>query len=104
VDGVRVVGSMDATVKKVAVLGGDGNKYITNAKFSGADAYVTGDLYFHVAHDAMAMGLNVVDPGHHVEKVMRQGVTRVLNSLFDAKNFECEVFDSKVDTNPFTFM
>ncbi|SDC45780.1 dinuclear metal center protein, YbgI/SA1388 family [Priestia aryabhattai B8W22] len=104
VDGVRVVGSMDATVKKVAVLGGDGNKYITNAKFSGADAYVTGDLYFHVAHDAMAMGLNVVDPGHHVEKVMRQGVTRVLNSLFDVKNFECEVFDSKIDTNPFTFM
>ena len=38
---------------KVAVLGGDGNKYINQAKFKGADVYVTGDMYYHVAHDAM---------------------------------------------------
>ncbi|WP_110111367.1 Nif3-like dinuclear metal center hexameric protein [Bacillus sp. CGMCC 1.16541] len=104
VDGVRVVGDLDDKVRKVAVLGGDGNKYITNAKFQGADTYVTGDLYFHVAHDAMMMGLNVVDPGHHVEKVMRQGVVRVLENIFKEKNFDCTIFASEVDTNPFTFM
>ena len=31
-EGVRVVGDLDAPVKKVAVLGGDGNKYIQQAK------------------------------------------------------------------------
>ncbi|TYR82382.1 Nif3-like dinuclear metal center hexameric protein [Priestia megaterium] len=104
VEGVRVVGAPEAKVKKVAVLGGDGNKYITNAKFSGADVYVTGDLYFHVAHDAMMMGLNVIDPGHHVEKVMRQGVTNVLSTLCAEKKFNCEIFASITDTNPFGFM
>ena len=61
-------------IRKVAVLGGDGNKYIGAAKRSGADVLVTGDLYYHVAHDAEAMGLAVIDPGHNIEKVMIQGV------------------------------
>lgn len=68
VNGARVVGKLDDKVRKVAVLGGDGNKYINQAKFKGADVYVTGDMYYHVAHDAMMLGLNIVDPGHNVEK------------------------------------
>lgn len=104
VEGLRVVGDLHDMVKKVAVLGGDGNKYISNAKFKGADVYVTGDLYFHVAHDAMMMGLNVIDPGHHVEKVMRQGVEKKMQELCKDKKFECTIFSSQVDTNPFTFL
>lgn len=104
VAGVRVVGSLTDTVKKVAVLGGDGNKYITQAKRSGADVYVTGDMYYHVAHDAMMMGLNIVDPGHHIEKVMKKGVTNVLKKLFEQEKFEVEVFPSEPNTDPFTFM
>ncbi|MBM7701497.1 Nif3-like dinuclear metal center hexameric protein [Metabacillus iocasae] len=104
VEGVRVVGDLNSKIRKVAVLGGDGNKYVTSAKFQGADVYVTGDLYFHVAHDAMMMGLNVVDPGHHVEKVMKQGVVQVLKELFEKKKFECHIFVSEVDTNPFKFI
>ena len=66
-------------MKKVAVLGGDGNKYFQTAKFKGADVYVTGDMYYHTAHDAMMIGLNIVDPGHNVEKVMKQGVATILD-------------------------
>ncbi|MBD1382123.1 Nif3-like dinuclear metal center hexameric protein [Metabacillus arenae] len=104
VEGVRMVGSPHSIVKKAAVLGGDGNKYIHTAKFKGADVFVTGDLYFHVAHDAMMMGLNVIDPGHHVEKVMMQGVTNVLLSMCNEKEYEVSIFPSEVDTNPFKFI
>jgi dinuclear metal center YbgI/SA1388 family protein len=104
VKAVRVVGNLEDKIKKVAILGGDGNKYITSAKFKGADVYVTGDLYFHVAHDAMMMGLNVIDPGHHVEKVMIKGVANVLSKMCDENKLNCEIFSSKVDTNPFTFV
>jgi dinuclear metal center YbgI/SA1388 family protein len=104
VEAVRVTGSLEDKVQKVAVLGGDGNKYISNAKYKGADVYVTGDLYFHVAHDAMMMGLNVVDPGHHVEKVMINGVTRILSDLCAESKFDCEVIPSEIDTNPFTII
>ncbi|MGM9922865.1 MAG: Nif3-like dinuclear metal center hexameric protein [Bacillus sp. (in: firmicutes)] len=104
VDGVRVVGNLHDTVKKVAVLGGDGNKYFTHAKFQGADVYVTGDMYYHTAHDAMMMGLNIVDPGHNVEKVMKAGVTNVLAARSAAKGWNVEIFPSAVHTDPFTFV
>lgn len=100
VPAVRIVGDLKKPVKKVAVLGGDGNKYIHAAKRAGADVYVTGDLYFHVAQDADAMGLAVVDPGHHVEKVMIKGVA---NHLAKSGNWQCEFLPSEVDTEPFTF-
>ncbi|RNF41034.1 Nif3-like dinuclear metal center hexameric protein [Planococcus salinus] len=101
VPAARVVGNLDAPVKKVAVLGGDGNKYIQQAKRAGADVYVTGDLYFHVAQDAEAMGLHVIDPGHHVEKVMIKGV---VNEMSKRQNWQCEFLPSEVDTEPFNFL
>jgi dinuclear metal center YbgI/SA1388 family protein len=104
VQAVRVVGNLNDIVKKVAVIGGDGNKYISQAKFSGADVYVTGDLYYHVAHDAMIIGLNVVDPGHNVEKVMKKGVANYLNKEFAKHKFHTKVYVSEVNTDPFTFV
>ncbi|MFS0822676.1 Nif3-like dinuclear metal center hexameric protein [Bacillus sp. 1P02SD] len=104
VDGIRVVGSLTDKVKKVAVLGGDGNKYISHAKRAGADVYVTGDMYYHVAHDAMMMGLNIVDPGHNVEKVMKKGVANVLTERFKEKKYEVLVITSELNTDPFKFL
>lgn len=102
--GVRVVGNMDSSVRKVAVLGGDGGKYWPKAKFKGADVFVTGDIYYHVAHDAMMEGLNMVDPGHNVEKVMKQGVQRYLQSFIDEKKYGTTVITSKIHTDPFQFI
>lgn len=104
VKGARVVGKLDDKVRKVAVLGGDGNKYINQAKFKGADVYVTGDMYYHVAHDAMMLGLNIVDPGHNVEKVMKQGVQKQLQEKVDAKKFNVHIHASQLHTDPFTFV
>jgi dinuclear metal center YbgI/SA1388 family protein len=104
VPAVRVVGHLQDTVRKVAVVGGDGNKYISQAKLAGADVYVTGDVYYHVAHDAMMLGLNIVDPGHNVEKVMKQGVARFLENAFAKQQFATTVCISKVHTDPFTFV
>jgi dinuclear metal center YbgI/SA1388 family protein len=104
VPAVRVVGNLDSKVKKVAVLGGDGNKYFSYAKFKGADVYITGDFYYHTAHDAAAQGLNIIDPGHNVEKVMKTGVTQVLSKLFNEKGYDVNVFPSEIHTDPFQFL
>ncbi len=101
---VRVVGDLNSKVRKVAVLGGDGNKYIPAAKFKGADVYVTGDLYYHVAHDAMMMGLNVIDPGHNVEKIMKKGLAYSLTKICSEKGYEVEIFPSEESTEPFQFV
>ncbi|MFB6800931.1 Nif3-like dinuclear metal center hexameric protein [Peribacillus butanolivorans] len=104
VDKVRVVGDLHSPIKKVAVLGGDGNKYFTTAKFKGADVYVTGDMYYHTAHDAMMIGLNIVDPGHNVEKVMKKGVAGILKEMCHERNFDVEFIPSEINTDPFRFI
>lgn len=65
---------------------------------------MTGDLYFHVAHDAMALGLAVVDPGHHVESVMKEGVVNELKRRFEQKKIDVELLISTANTNPFQFL
>lgn len=104
VKGVRVVGNLDSIVQKVAILGGDGNKFWSKAKFKGADVYVTGDIYYHVAHDAMMEGLNMVDPGHNVEKVMKVGVQKYLQSFINEKKYDTTIITSQVHTDPFQFL
>lgn len=104
VKGVRVVGDLETPVKKVAVLGGDGNKYYRSAKFKGADVYVTGDLYYHVAHDAQMDGVNIIDPGHNVEKVMKAGVAKVLAKMTQDKGLDVTIVASKLNTDPFQFV
>lgn len=104
VDKVRVVGDLSSKIKKVAVLGGDGNKYFSQAKFKGADVYVTGDIYYHTAHDAMMQGLNMIDPGHNVEKIMKKGVTATLTKMCKEAGYEVEIFPSEVNTDPFQYL
>jgi dinuclear metal center YbgI/SA1388 family protein len=104
VDRVRVVGDLASKVKKVAVLGGDGNKYFNQAKFKGADVYITGDIYYHTAHDAMMEGLNMIDPGHNVEKVMKKGVARTLGELCQKAGFKVEFIPSEENTDPFQYV
>ena len=40
----------------------------------------------------MMMGLNVIDPGHNVEKIMKQGVTQYLTIKCLEKGFRCVDF------------
>ncbi|WP_141431533.1 Nif3-like dinuclear metal center hexameric protein [Bacillus sp. 03113] len=103
IDRVRIVGDLDARIQKVAVLGGDGNKYINAAKIKGADVFVSGDIYYHVAHDAMMMGLNIIDPGHNVEKVMKNGVAAYLTKKSQEKGYKVSIFPSELNTDPFQF-
>ena len=104
VPALRVVGDLETMVQKVAVVGGDGNKYIRTAKFAGADVFVTGDIGFHMAQDAEMNGLNIVDPGHHVEKVMIKGVAEKMGALCAEKKLPVEFIQSAVHTEPFTFI
>ncbi|MEK4230015.1 Nif3-like dinuclear metal center hexameric protein [Solibacillus sp. FSL H8-0538] len=101
---VRVVGPVEGLVSKVAVVGGDGNKYIRTAKRAGADVFVTGDIGFHMAQDAEVQGLSIVDPGHHVEKVMIKGVVEKMATLCSEKKLPVEFIQSQIHTEPFTFI
>lgn len=104
VPALRFVGDETREIRKVAVLGGDGNKYIYAAKRRGADVLVTGDLYYHVAHDAEALNLAVVDPGHNIEKIMIPGVAKKMQAYCDDLKYAVTFIESEVITEPFKFM
>src|SRR5699024_8560007 len=79
---VTVVSKNEKPVKKIAVLGGSGQSYINQAKKMGADVYITGDITFHQAQDAMEMDLQLIDPGHYVEEIMKMATKNYLEKHF----------------------
>lgn len=100
-EGLRVVGDFNRSVQRVAILGGSGGRHIHDAKRMGADVYITGDIDFHTAQDALAMGLCLIDPGHHVEHHV---VLRACEILKQQLGNQVPVIASNVDTNPFRFL
>ncbi|MGE5702035.1 MAG: Nif3-like dinuclear metal center hexameric protein [Clostridia bacterium] len=102
--GMRVVGPLDSIVKKVAVVGGDGNSFVGKAGFRGADVLITGDIYYHTAHDAMADGIHLIDAGHNIEKIMKTKVADYLRQRLQQDGYQTEVIASDVHTDPFQFL
>lgn len=65
----------EAKVKRVAVLPGSGRSQWTDALRLGAEVYITGDMNYHSALDAMQAGLSIIDAGHDgVEKLFVEEV------------------------------
>lgn len=99
---IRVTGDLTKQIKKVAILGGSGEKYIEEAKQMGADVYITGDVTFHQAQLAWQLGLAVIDIGHYSEKIMKKHIKFCLDQQFIES--ELKIIVSKVDTDPFQFV
>lgn len=90
--------------KPIATVGficGDGGKYWRRALEDNLDAFITGDVYYHVGHDIISSGLTVVDPGHYTEKLFKYKVYDLLKDWNEEKNWQVGVELSEVSTNPF---
>lgn len=104
VPALRFVGDASKQVSKIAVIGGNGTKYIYDAKRAGAEVLVTGDMDFHTAQDAESSGLAIVDPGHHVEAIMKQGVVDYMTNKLKSEKKAPTFMASTISTEPFTFI
>lgn len=91
-------------IKRVAILGGSGGQFYLTAVTQGADAYVTGDVSYHVGHDMIAHGLTVVDPGHHIECVCKAKLQTLFTNWSEESNWQINVLASSLNTDPFTFI
>lgn len=103
--GLRLISAdLDKKVRTVAVLGGSGAKFYSNALLKGADIYVTGDVSYHVGHDILASGLSVIDPGHHFEKVCKERLTQKFSQWKQQEAWDIELYTSTLNTDPFRFV
>lgn len=105
VDHVRVVSNnLDQVVQRVAVLGGSGSEFYQTAKDQGADVFVTADVTYHTGHDILAAQMSVIDPGHHMEFWMKIALQQFLKDWSEDGQWELEVVQSNINTDPFQFI
>lgn len=104
IENVRLIGDPSTKVRKVAVLGGDGNKFINEAKRSGADVLITGDIYYHTGHDLLSIGLPTIDAGHNIEKVMKSYLKTKFEEKAAEAAYDVKLMVSEKNTDPFTYL
>lgn len=105
VPGLRLISHHNQKmVHKIAIIGGDGGKFYPAAIAAQADVLVTGDVYYHTAHDMLAAGLSVVDPGHHIEAIIKQALPPLLKQWAQADDWQLEIITSALSTDPFQFI
>lgn len=103
-EGLRLI-SNDETqlIQRIAICGGSGEKFYPEAVRKQADVYITGDVYYHTAHDILEEGLAVIDPGHYIEEVCKPRFIQLFNQWKEEEGWDVEFIESEVDTNPFKF-
>ncbi len=68
ITGVRIAGSLEKEVRKVAIVNGSGGRFVPKALFKGADLLITGDVDHHSVLDALEGGMAVGDLGHFLSE------------------------------------
>ncbi len=102
-DGVKVISKdLNKPVQKIAVCGGSGQKFYWDALKKGADCYITGDVYYHTAHDFLEEKTACIDPGHYMEYYCKERLCAIFNEWKKENHWDVDFVVSTTNTNPFT--
>ena len=94
---IRRFGDPERPVSRVAVLGGAGADYLPAAVEAGADVFVTGEISYHRALDAVDNGVLVLEAGHAgTEHPGILALSAALQKALDAVQYKVRVIDSEV--------
>ena len=71
-DIVRFAGAADAVAHKAGLCGGDAShpRYWQAAQAQGCQVFITGDLRYHTAQDALDAGMTLIDISHYASEVL----------------------------------
>lgn len=95
---VRMVGDRSKTIRRVVLCSGSGKSLIRRVAGLETDAFITGDLDYHSAREAEALGLSVLDAGHfHTEKFFPELVANALQSLPELRQLKVRTLSEERD-------
>ncbi len=100
INAVKVTGSDDSAVKRVAALGGSGSNFIALAAEKKADLFITGDIGHHDALTARSLNINVIDAGHFsMERAALKGFQKQLKEKLAILNMDIvlELYEDEID-------
>jgi dinuclear metal center YbgI/SA1388 family protein len=96
---IRFTETKAEKIKKVAVCGGVGSFLLPDAKYAGADAFVTADYKYHEFFDAENQ-IMIADIGHFESEVYTKDlIVEIISKKFT--NFASYL--SEIDTNPIKY-
>lgn len=84
-------GNEDTLIHKIAVCGGAGASFLGQAKAAGAELYLTGDVKYHEAQEAVKKGLVIADGGHFGTEIGSMEIlTQRLQEAGNKRNWNIE--------------
>ena len=102
ISNIRVVGKLDKSIKKVAVIPGSGKSYLSEVLQGKADVFLTGDIDHHIAIDVMDMDFALVDGGHFdTERFFVEFVKEYLMNKLDSEHLEIVL---AIEEGPFIYL
>ena len=99
---VRYCGDPDMVVRRAAVCSGSGSSLMGAFFASGADVYISGDLRYHDARDAEAVGRGLIDMGHFASEHFIVGVLADrLRKVLEKRSLRVLVVECPLEKDPF---
>ncbi|OON99727.1 MAG: Nif3-like dinuclear metal center hexameric protein [Epulopiscium sp. Nele67-Bin004] len=94
---LRLIGTTNQPIKTISVCSGSGSTLIGEAA-AVSQVFITGDMKFHEAQDAISKGLVVLDVGHYASE---QIAIPYLKEYIE-NNIDVEVVCTKIDAEVFS--
>lgn len=92
-DHLRIADALNS-VRRIAVVGGDGKDFVRDAIAENADTYVSGRIGYNVMEDAPEMGINLIEAGHYFTE---QPITEFFRDLL--LDFDPELYVEIIPSN-----
>lgn len=90
-------------VKKIAIIGGSGEKYYKKALEKEVDLFITGDVSYHGAQDMIRDGLPFIDPGHFIENIFVEQMTSEITKWKEEENWSLTILPATKQEDVFKF-
>lgn len=94
---------LETKVRKIAIVGGSGEKYYKQALEKEADLYITGDISYHGAQDMIRDGLPFIDPGHFIEHIFVDKMTNKMKEWKQEENWTIDIIPAITQEDVFKF-
>lgn len=99
---IRYSGDLSAKIKRVGLCGGSGMSFWQAAREQNCDAYITGDVRYHDALNALDAGLSLIDVTHYSgENVIVNAIVSRLREKAVQDGLDLEITATSVDGQAF---
>lgn len=102
---IKLVGDPKQLIQRIGVLTGAGADAIGIAKAKRCDVLITGDIKYHEAQNALAMGLPLMDVGHYNSEILfKTALKKRMSEAFEAMDYDVIIEASTTEKDPFSWI